>query len=313
MIDVFYYDGKVNRTDLKSLEKLRDKQVWLDINNITKEEAEQLRIMFDLHPLTEEDILMSNVRVKIEEFNSYLFFVFYGIQKNAEIELVELDFLLGKNFLITNHIPKLATFEELKSNSERLESLFKKGNDFIMHFLIDREIDNYFPILENIDDEIETIEENATTQPHPKTLTRILQIKRNLVKIKKVSLPQREKLGQLTREHYPEISRKAIPYFRDVYDHAVKASDAIDNYREAVSNTFDAYMSTVSNRMSEVMKVLSVIATMAMPLTVISGIYGTNFEILPGAHSAWGFWIMIGVMFLFSGGMLVYFRKHGWF
>ena len=264
-----------------------------------------------MHPLTVEDLYNSNVRVKVEEFPEYMFCVFYGIRK--DFSMVEIDFIIGKDFLITNHKKELVSFEKLKSEPEKIERLMKKGLDFLFHYLIDGEIDNFVPILENIDDQIENIEEEVTEKPKPELLAKILEIKRTIIKIKKITLPQREKISYVSKSDLDFITKKAVPYFRDVYDHAIRVSDMIDNYREATGNAFDVYMSAVSNNMNEVMKVLSVIATIALPLTVVSGVYGTNFSILPGAGFTYGFWTMIIVMILMMSGMLFYFRRKGWF
>jgi len=313
VIDIFYFDKNLKKGALKDLDKLKTKQIWIDIIDITKKEADLIKEKFNLHPLTTEDLFNSGIRVKVEEFPNYLFCVFYGIQKTKTIELIELDFILGENFIISNHRKEIPSYNELRNNKEKLENLFKKGNDFIFHKLLDSEIDNYFPVLETIDDQIEDIEEKVTKKTSPRLLTEILKLKRLIVQIKKSAFPQREKISFLAKRDHKLISKKAIPYFRDIYDHAIRVSDTIDNYREAVGNTFDAYMSSVSNSMNEVMKVLSIIATIALPLTVISGIYGTNFQILPGATVIYGFWIMIFAMILLGVGMIYFFKKRGWF
>lgn len=311
MIEIFKFDDKVEKISLDVL-KATDK-VWIDMNNITLNESEKIKEKFNLHPLVAEDLLNSPIRVKVEEFEGYLFSIFYGIKNNKKIELIEIDFILGKNFIITNHKKQITSFEELKRNEEKLLGLMKKGPDFLFHRLLDKEVDNFFPILEKIDDNIEEIEERVTVSPKSKDLSEILALKREVVQIRKIGFQQREKISFLAKNDYDEISKKAIPYFRDVYDHMIRVSDMLDNYRELISNTFDAYMSAVSNNMNEVMKVLSIIATIALPLTVISGIYGTNFSILPGATNNYGFWLMVLAMIFTAMGMMFFFKKRNWF
>ncbi len=313
MIEIFYLDKTVKSAGIKDLKKIKVRPLWIDVKDVTKEEELLLQKEFGLHPLTSEDLYNQGIRIKVEEFDKYLFCVFYGVEKRQKIELIELDFILGKNFLISNHKGDVKSFDDLKSNKEKLAELFRKGPDFIFHKLLDTEIDNYFPILENIDDEIEQIEEQVTKKVEAKLLDRILRLKRRITRIKKFTFPQREKISFLTKNDYPLISKKALPYFRDVYDHAIRVSDSVDNYREAAGNTFDVYMSALSNNMNEVMKVLSIIATIALPLTVISGIYGTNFSNLPGATFFHGFWAMIFAMILLVLGMMYFFRRRGWF
>jgi magnesium transporter len=312
MLDVFEFDKTLQKVDSNKLGSLQGK-IWVDATGITKEEADQLKDKFNLHHLTAEDLVNQNIRIKVEEFSDYLFCVFYGVKKEKAIELQELDFILGKDFVISSHHKEIPTFTELKSNLDKLEGLFSKGVDFIFHHLLDKEVDNFFPVLEEIDDQIEVIEEEVTKKARPELLQRILKMKRKIVLIKKSALPQREKISFLAKNEYKFISKKAVPYLRDIYDHAVRVSDSIDNYREAVGGTFDAYMSAVSNNMNEVMKTLSIIATIALPLGVISGIYGTNFATLPGQNFNYGFWLMLSAMVAVIGMMLVFFKKRGWF
>lgn len=313
MIDIYIYDGSaIRKGKLKDLHGVKSNRYWIDCINVTKHEVDELGAAYDLHPLTVEDLLSVNTRVKIEDFTHYMVCVFYGVTKNQHVELVEIDFVIGENFVISNHKEPIQSFEEFKKNTEKVEHVMKKGSDFLFHRLLDHEVDNFFSVLESVDDEIEPIEEQVTVNPDPQFLKKILRIKRALNKVKKITVPQREKIGNLAKEEHPFISKKAIPYFRDIQDHAIRVSDSLDTNREAIANTFDVYMSAISNRTNDVMKVLSMIATIALPLTVISGIYGTNFENLPGKGVYLGFWVMIGIMFVLSLCMIYFFKRRGW-
>jgi magnesium transporter len=313
MIEIFYYKDGLKRGKLEELEKLKNEKIWIDVTNLTHEETKILGKTFELHPTTQEDLFKANVRIKVEEFEKYLFCIFYGIKNTKTLEMYELDFVLGKDFVISNHKKQIDSFEELKKDKERLEIIFNKGEDFILHELLDREIDNYFPILESVDDQIVKIEEMVSKKPKPKVLSEILKLKRTVILIKRKVFEQREKVSFLAKRDYKFLSNESIPYFRDVYDNTIRVSDSLDNSRELIANTYDVYMSTMSNNMNEVMKVLSIIATVFMPLTVISSIYGTNFLVLPGAHNPYGFWFMLLGMFLLSGMFLFMFKKRGWF
>lgn len=238
--------------------------------------------------------------------------MFYAIKKNKSINFIETDFIIGKNYLITNHKEKIDSIEQLKKDNQKLEQLFKKGLDFLFHHILDEEVDNYLPVLEFIDDEIEKIEESITNDINKKTILKILSLKRQIVTVKRIAIPQRDKISTLAKNDQQFITKKAMPYFRDIYDHSIRISDSIDNYREAVASTYDAYMSSMSNNMNEVMKVLSIIATITLPLTVVSGIYGTNFINLPGSTNSSGFWAMIALMVIMMSSMLFYFRKKRW-
>ncbi len=312
MIDVFYLDGGLKRGNLGDVASHAGKKIWIDVTGADRNDMKLLKDAFKLHPLTAEDLFNSGTRIKIEEFPDYLFCVFYAIDRKR-LEMTELDLILGKNFVISSHKRELVSVTGLKNDKERTEALLSRGTDFLFHKILGNEIDNFFPVLESIDDRIERIEEQVTRKPNPDLLREILVLKRSIIYVKKYTFSQREKISSLAKNDYKFISRKSLPYFRDVYDHAIRVSDAVDNYREAVGNTFDVYMSAVSNNMNEVMKTLSIIATIALPLTVISGIYGTNFSMLPGSDNPLGFWVMIGVMVTLSLVMLAYFRTRKWF
>lgn len=314
MIEIFYFDKGLKTGKIEELEKLKKKRLWIDIINITKSEIKQIKEIFNLHPLTAEDLLHYPTRIKIEEFPHYLMCVFYGIHYNTNgIELFETDIVVGKNFIISNHKREIKEYNMLKNDKERLERLFCRGSDFIFHKLLDIIVDNYFPVMDYMDDQIMEIEEEVIKNPKPELMKKILNIKTMLTKIKKSVLPQREKLSYLAKNEYRFISEKALPYFRDAYDHSIRIADLVDSHKETVTTAFEVYMSAVSNNMNEVMKVLSVIATIALPLTVISSIYGTNFRVLPGSEAGHGFWIMIIMMLAVGVTMIVFFRRKHWF
>ena len=182
------------------------------------------------------------MRVKVEEFNNYLFCVFYASQKLRSVDLIEIDFVLGEDFIITTHKRPIESYTILKQDTQKINELFAKGPDFIFHHLIDHEVDSYFPLLENIEKLIDGVEEEIVKSPHPRLMARILELKRSIAAVKRITLPQREKLSFLTKNEYSFISKKSLPYFRDVYDHSIRLSDTVDAAREAASNVFDVYM-----------------------------------------------------------------------
>lgn len=311
-MDIFYFDKQLKRGTIEQLPKLKNKRVWVDIRNITKHEAEILRDTFGLHPLTAEDLLNANTRIKVEEFQNYVLCIFYGVQRTKTIDLVELDFVIGKNFLISSRNADIPSYTDIKGNKIRLEALFKRGVDFIFHKLLDGEEDTYFPVLETIDDQIDELENRLSSPQMTSLLPKILDLKHSISLLRKTALQQTEKLSFLVKNDYPFITPHALPYFRDIYDHSIRVSDLIDNYREAIINTFEFYMSTVSKNLNESIKTLSLIATIALPLTVVSSIYGTNFINVPGRDWHYGFWMMIGFMILLSFSMLYFLKKRGW-
>lgn len=311
MIDIFYFSKEVKKAS--AIAEAKDHIAWIDVSGINEKEARELAEIYSLHPLTIEDMQKWDTRIKVEEFPEYLFCVFYAIKENKKsFALRELDFVVGKNFIISSH-QENGIWESLKKDHEKMKFLFEKGTDFFFHYLMDKEIDNFFPVIDSLNEQIEDIEENIVTKPHAKDLVKILHLKKEFRKMKRIGFQQREKISYLAKNDYHFLSHKSRPYFRDLYDHAIRVSDAIDNHRDAISEAFDAYMSSVNNNMNEVMKFLSVFATIALPMTVISGIFGTNFDYLPFAHLENGFFIMVAAMVVFSGSMIYMFRRKGWF
>lgn len=314
MIDVYYFDKRLKKSDPSKLKMLQQqkKRVWVDLTDPNHHDISQIKDIFSIHPITSEDLLTHNTRAKIEEFDDYIFVILYGIYKQKNIRMRELNFILGKNFLITSHKKKIDYFEKLKSDDKKLESLLKCSLDFLMHNLIDAEVDNFIPVLELFDNVIDSLEDNIIQNPDQKTMEKILDLKRRINKIKKIVVPQQEKISMLAKNKYNLITPDCQTYFRDVHDHFYTVTDMIEDHKDTLSGIFDAYMSSVSNSTNEVMKVLSVMATIMLPLTVISGVYGMNFAILPGSKDPMGFWMIIGLMVAMIVLMLGYFKKKNW-
>lgn len=309
MIQAYILDDGLKEIKNEEIKESLSKTIWVRSVSMTKEEAGILKDAFNLHPLTVEDLVHDKIRVKVEQFDNYLFCVFYGMRGDKKLRLAEFDFIVGQNFVITHETEKtVADMEDLKA----LASALKKGPEFVFHYMLDKEIDNFFHVLEKLDDEIELIQGEITKHARSRQLSKVFKLKRTLAGIRRTSFNQREKISFIAKNQYAFISKKSIPYFRDVYDHMIRVHETLDNYREALANTFDIYMSSVSNSTNEVMKLLSIFATIALPLTVISGIYGTNFAILPGSQNNVGFWVMISIMVIMSASMLLFFRKRGW-
>ncbi len=317
MLDIFYLDKnkKLKKGKVEDLTKLKNKKIWVDAVKITKSETKLLKKLFDFHSVTMEDLNTSHGRIKVEQFPHYLFCTFYGLEKkeNHKINLLPMDFVLGNKLVISSHIYKIESYEKIKKKEDLLEYLMKKGVYMIFHRLLDEEIDNFFPVLEEIDDELEELDDQLTKKANRNMLKNILKIKKKIVGIKKMTFPQREKISFLSRRRYKFIPEKSLPYFRDLYDHAIWVSDVVENHREAIAGTFDAYMTAISNEMNEVMKVLSIIATIALPMTVVSGIYGTNFINLPGSEAQNGFWIMVLILGFMGVIMIIFFKERKWF
>lgn len=315
MIEVYcLVNSAVKKISFNEINKYKNKhKIWIDVISISKEESEKLRRTFDLHPVTSEDLHKSRTRTKVEEFRKYLLCIFYSMSLKRKVTFTEQDFILGENFLITNHKKEYSYYQELKKDKERLFEFLQKGPDFLMCNFLNDIVETYFPIVAKIDEEIEELEEKSIHTPNKKVLTRIFKLKRLIIAIKKNTFSQRDKIAELGKEEFKLIREKTMPYMRDVYDHSIRVYDLIDSSRDAIANTYDVYMSSITNNTNQVMKLLSIIATITLPLGVIAGIYGTNFRNLPGAENPVGFWIMIGAMLIITITMVVMFKVKEWF
>lgn len=299
-----------------------NENLWIDIYNAPVKESQRiLSEVFDFHPLAVEDALKyleddSVHHPKIDDFDSYLFIVFNGLkEENSSIKykMFSLSCFLGHNFIITIHNESDENTITNNLNSALNERTFKKGPDYILNLILDNIVDRYYPILDNFEAEIDDVEEDLFRgTPGNKTLLRILNLKKALIKMRRISSYQKEVLFKLTRGDSELISLEESVYYRNVYDHLVRVSDTTESYRDYVAGMLDSYLSIVNNKMNEVMKFLTVIATIMLPLTLISGIFGMNFEFIPFLHDELGFWICMTLMVIVASVMLSWFRHKKW-
>lgn len=286
---------------------------WLDLMSLPHKQLFEVLSIFNIHKLVMEDCTAKDTRTKVEQFDTYNFVVIHGIHReNHTIKTNEIDLIQGKNWLISVHYRPNPNFEWLKKNHEKLSNVIRRGSDFMLHALVDMEIDNCFLILESVEEELDQLEDNVVSDPRPKLLSKLFDLKHQLFLVRKEVAPQREVMVALARRHVPLISPEAEAYFRDVYDHLIRITDMLDNFREVAASILEIHISVTSNKMNEIMKVLTVIATIMMPLTVIGSIYGMNFDVMPELRWKYGYFAVLGLMVVISASMLVYFRKRGW-
>jgi len=272
---------------------------------------------FHLHPLTLEDIVNAEQRPKFEEYDDYLFIVLKMIrydERTKQILPEQVSLILRNNVLLS--FQEGIEGDVFESIRERLRNGRGKirtlGADYVCYTLIDSVVDNYFSILESIGEDIEDLEEELLENPTPKTLHKIHHLKRELIFLRKSVWPLREVIGALQRDDSPFLSQTTNIFLRDVYDHTIQVIDTLETYRDMLSGMIDIYMSSISNKLNEVMKVLTIIATVFIPLTFIVGVYGMNFECMPELKWPFGYALVWGVMLLLAGGMFVYFRRKRW-
>jgi len=290
--------------------------LWLDAENPTKKDLELLQEKFKLHPLTIEDCVNTNARPKIDQFVDYMFLVLHavGVQPRAnKVKTTELNICIGKNYLLTIHgdpIPSINTnWERSQKNSQALS----KGPDSLLHHIIDSLVDNYFPLMDVLDGRISKIEQIVFKEPTQKTLSQIFSVKKDLLFLRRFVAPQREIVNLLSKESYTLIRSFIRVYFRDVFDNLLFIQEAIDTYRDSIRGALDAYLSAISNKTNEIMKTLTIIATIVMPLTLITGIYGMNFKHMPELTWRFGYLAAHMLMFFIGLGMLIYFKRKKWF
>lgn len=289
-------------------------RLWVDLEAATPEEAEILSRDFHFHPLAIEDCISETLLPKIDDYSDYIFLVLHGSRPMTDHAFVtaEMNFFLGSRYLVSYHDEPSRSISRAKERCLRGGPSVTRGVDFLLHEILDGMVDNYFPVLDQFDSIIDRIEEEVFARPDRETLNRIFDLKKEVMHLRRVAGPQREILNRLSRDPFPVISAKAAVYFRDVYDHLARISDLAESYRDLVTGALEAYLSVVSNRLNEIMKVLTVFTATLMPLTVITGIYGMNFENMPELRFRYGYFIVLAVMAAITVGMLAFFRKKKW-
>ncbi len=290
---------------------------WINIDGLQKIDViEKIGKRFNLHPLTLEDIANTEQRPKMEDFESYLYIVLRMLQYNQQENAIvseQLSLILGANWVISFQENEGDVFntirDRLRSDKGRGRKL---GADYLLYTLIDAVVDNYFAVLEHMGEKIEDIVDQLIDNPQPSTMQTIHNLKRQNISLRKSIWPLRELVNSLVRSETELINKTTDIYLRDIYDHTIQVIDSAEAFRDTISGMLDIYLSSVSNRMNEIMKVLTIIATIFIPLTLIAGIYGMNFANMPELKSPLGYPLVLLSMAIVTAGMLFYFRKKKW-
>ena len=308
-------DEKEFLGDLKDIPKSMIR--WIKISGLINQEfIDKIARRFELHPLVIEDILNPFQRPKFEDYGDYIFIVSKRINYDDETEKISIEqisIILGSNFVISFEEQKSNIFDDIidriKVPKGRVRFL---GPDYLTYTLIDILVDNYFLILDSIGILIEEIEEGLIYDPQPETLQKIYDLKRKTIEIRKSIWPMRELINKLQREQSKLISDDLQIYLRDIYDHIFRITDMLENYRDIIFGMLDMYLSSVSNRMNDIMKVLTIISTVFIPLSFLAGFYGMNFQYMPEFANPISYPVLIFVMVSIVILMLIYFRKRKW-
>lgn len=296
--------------------------IWVDMFATDDEERKTFRHIllniFKFHHLTVEDCLETRNQPKIEPFNDYVYMIVHGVKpkETNHINFVtkELDIYLGKNYLVTFHAEEFRSIEAVKHQIEDNPFACKRGAAYLLHQILDVIVDLYAPIVDDFDAAIENLETRVLQRPknNNRILEELMDIRRSVARMRRISSRQLEVLNRISHGEFPQIPATLIPFFRDVHDHLLRISDLADSYRDFVSSLFDIHFSVVASKTNEIMKTLAICSTIILPLSLIAGIYGMNFENMPELRSRYAYFIVLGTMLSLTLILLGYFWHRGW-
>jgi magnesium transporter len=308
-------------TDLDRLPELLDDPktlIWLDLEEPLSDEDDVQRRLHEVlkfHPLAIEDTLQDYGHPKLDTYEDHYFVILHAIDfgslkllQEVSFTTVELDIFVGKRLMVTHHPADMRAVETL-SKELRAPTKIPWTAPRLFHRLLDRLVDNFIPVMEEVGETLERLEDEVIQQPRAELLDRILNAKKTIFRLRRILNHQRTILDSIARGHHDLIPRKQLAFFRDVFDHFVFVVDQVESYRDQVQAIMDAYLSVTSNRMNETMKVLTVISTIMLPLTFIAGVYGMNFDHMPELHWNLGYPFAIGLMLVIACGMILFFRS----
>lgn len=320
MIKVYKHEGGsttvVDRVDPAWLAPTSGVSLWVDLAGPTPDESKILSDVFHFHELAIEDALAEIHQPKVESYGDYIYLILHAIDFRAKehaFRTQEVDFFLGPSYLVTMHTGTSRSIEKIGEICTRSQHVLGEGPGSLMHRIIDGMVDHYRPEVDKLSDRLDDLEKEVFQKPKSTLVKRILDFKRDIASLRRVVLPQRDAVMRLARREFPQISEQLSYRFRDVHDHLVRLSDEAMYFQDRISSLLEAHLSNVSNQLNGIMKVLTIISTVFMPLTVLTGMYGMNVSLphLPGGEGM-QFWWIAGIMAGTILAMLGFFRKQGW-
>lgn len=323
-ITVYHYDStQLQSTELQHVEEsfsYRDEaQVsWINIDGLCKADVEKVGAHYGIHPLIIEDILSMGQRPKMDEVEGILYCLLnmlYFNSKTNSVEQEQISIVLGNNYVITfQEDPSRDVFdpirEKLKISNSKLR---QRSADYLCYTMLDLIVDNYFFVMEKLGACIEAAEEDVIRNSNTRSMARINYLRKELIVLKRNIAPVRDLIGGIIRSESELLDDRTTKYFKDVYDHIIQAYDLSENYRDIMISMQDLYLNNVNLKTNEVMKVMAIVTCLLAPATVVGGIFGMNFDVIPTAHNEWGFYTAVGAMLFIPIAMLVVFKKRGWF
>jgi magnesium transporter len=323
-ITVFDYDESGLQehriTDVKDCAVFKSTKTcsWINVDGIHKTQIiEELGQLYNIHPLVLEDVVNTQQRPKMEVYDDYVFIVFkmldYDYATN-EVKIEQISLILGPNYVLSFQENVGDVFETIRNRIRNTQSRIRKlGPDYLVYALLDRVVDNYFIVMEKLGEQLEDFEDEAFNNPGSHIAERLNKLRRETIYIRKAVWPLREMVNHMTNDDIKPFQHANTIYFRDLYDHTVQVLDTIETYRDVLSGIMDVYLSNLSFKMNEVMKVLTIISTIFIPLTFIAGVYGMNFRVMPELEYEYGYYIIMAFMAVVAIAMIIYFRIKKWF
>ena len=298
----------------------RQPVTWVNVDGLGDAAViRKLGEIFGIHRLALEDIINSHQRAKVDQYDNHLFVVGRMVEMADHVETEQLSLFLGKSYVLTFQERVGDAFDPVRERIRKAGGRVRNaGPDYLAYALIDAFIDNYFPVLEKYGERLESIEEDVLSRPEPVLVSRMHEVKRDLLTLRRAIWPLRETVNSLVREPSPFISDETRVYFRDCYDHTIQIIDLLENYRDVASGLMEVYLSSVSNRLNEIMKILTMFTAFFIPLSLIAGIYGMNFNTarspfnMPELNWYFGYPFVLGLMATVALGMVTFFRRKGW-
>jgi magnesium transporter len=320
------YDFDANQLDEVRIDNISDsfsfrnnqRVSWINIDGLRKKEVHLVCEHYGIHPLIIEDILSCSQRPKMDEVENILYCLLnmlYFNERTNTVEQEQVSIVLGQNFVLTfQEDPKRDVFDPIRDKLRMTNSKLRQRNaDYLCYTLLDLIVDNYFYVMEKLGDCMETVEEEVIRNSNTRSLARINQLRKELIVLKRNIAPVRDLIGGIIRSESDLLDDRTTKYFKDVHDHIIQAYDLSENYRDLMISMQDLYINNVNLRMNEVMKVMAIVTCLLAPATVIGGVFGMNFDVIPTAHNTWGFYTAVGLMLFIPVIMLYFFKRRGWF
>lgn len=308
--------------ELPELLKEKDSVIWVDLLGETPEQVEEARrIMlevFHFHPLTVEDCIETKNQPKVEPYPDYFYFIVHGIKPGetgpGNFVTKELDGFLGPNYVVTFHTERFRSIKAVKQQIRTSTVAYRRGSAYLLHQILDNVVDLYMPVVDAFDAEINELEDRVfrMRKSDNVVLEEIMDLRRSVARMRRISARQLDVLYRISRGEFPQIPESILPFYRDVHDHLLRISDLSESYHDLVGSLFDIHFSVVANRTNDVMKTLAVLSAIMLPLSLIAGIYGMNFENMPELKSPFGYYMALAGMAAVAAGLLIYFWRRGW-